>query len=347
MKRKVFELNADATQMSHTDSPVALITGITGQDGSYLTELLLEKGYQVHGLVRRQSSTVRRRLEHLYADPSIYGQRLHLHYADLDDATTIRRILTGLEPDELYHLAGQSHVGTSFEIPESTCESTAMGTLRLLEILRDLPHRPRLLQASSSEIFGRPTDSPQNEQTPQRPVTPYGVAKAFATNMVGVYRDSFGFFACNAICYNHESPRRGESFVTRKITRGVAAIHRGETDHIKLGNLDIERDWGYAPEYVEGMWRMLQHDTPGDYVLATGRSHRLESFLEAAFAVVDRDYRDYVRTDPRFVRPAEVFRLVGDPSKAARELDWRAKTGLPELARIMVEHDLQQTVRVS
>lgn len=335
-------MNTDATQPPKAAGAVALITGITGQDGSYLTELLLAKDYQVHGLVRRQSSTVRRRLEHLYADPSIYGQRLHLHYADLDDATTIRRILTRLEPDEVYHLAGQSHVGTSFDIPESTCESTAMGTLRLLEILRDLRHRPRLLQASSSEIFGRPVESPQNEQTPQRPVTPYGVAKAFATNMVGVYRDSFGFFACNAICYNHESPRRGESFVTRKISRGVAAIYRGEIDHIKLGNLDIERDWGYAPEYVEGMWRMLQHDTPGDYVLATGRSHRLKSFLEAAFAVIDRDYRDYVRIDPRFVRPAEVVRLVGDPSKAARELEWHAETGLPELARIMVEHDLKQ-----
>lgn len=335
-------LNTDATQPARADGAVALITGITGQDGSYLTELLLEKGYQVHGLVRRQSSTVRRRLDHLYADPSIYGQRLHLHYADLDDATTIRRILSSVEPDEIYHLAGQSHVGTSFEIPESTCESTAMGTLRLLEILRDLPRRPRLLQASSSEIFGRPAQSPQNEHTPQCPVTPYGVAKAFATSMVGVYRDSFGFFACNAICYNHESPRRGESFVTRKISRGVAAIHRGEIDFIKLGNLDIQRDWGYAPEYVEGMWRMLQHDTPSDFVLATGRSHSLEAFLKAAFDVVGRDYREHVRTDPRFVRPAEVFRLVGDPSKANKELDWRAKTQLPELARIMVEHDLRQ-----
>jgi GDPmannose 4,6-dehydratase len=334
-------LNAQPATASDADATVALITGITGQDGSYLTELLLEKGYQVHGLVRRQSSTVRRRLEHLYADPQIYGQRLHLHYADLDDATSIRRILTKVQPDEIYHLAGQSHVGTSFEIPESTCESTAMGTLRLLEILRDLPKCPRLLQASSSEIFGRPVDAPQNELTAQCPATPYGVAKAFATNMVGVYRDSFGFFACNAICYNHESPRRGESFVTRKISRGVAAIHRGEADHLSLGNLDIERDWGYAPEYVEAMWRILQHDTPGDYVLATGHAHSLASFLEAAFAVIDRDHRDYVRTDPRFVRPAEVFRLVGDPRKAKQELGWQAQIELPELAEIMVRHDLE------
>ncbi|WP_153559393.1 GDP-mannose 4,6-dehydratase [Roseimaritima sediminicola] len=318
----------------------ALITGITGQDGSYLTELLLDKGYEVHGLVRRQSSTKRRRLDHLFANPEIYGRRLHLHYADLDDPTTIRRILVAVEPDELYHLAGQSHVGVSFEIPESTCDTTAMGTLRLLEIIRDLPHRPRLLQTSSSEIFGRPESAPQCEATPHRPVTPYGVAKAFATDMVRVYRESFDFFACNAICYNHESPRRGESFVTRKISRGVAAIARGETDHLVLGSLDAQRDWGYAPEYVAGMWRMLQHDTPGDYVLATGRSHSLRDFLEAAFAVVGRDYEAHIQTDPRFVRPAEVHRLVGDPRKAAEHLGWKAETDLEELARIMVQHDL-------
>lgn len=319
----------------------ALITGITGQDGSYLTELLLEKGYDVHGLVRRHSSTKRRRLDHLFADRNIYGRRLHLHYADLDDPTTIRRVLTSVEPDELYHLAGQSHVGASFEIPESTCDTTAMGTLRLLEIVRDLPKRPRIVQTSSSEIFGRPDTTPQSEATAHRPVTPYGVAKTFATDMVRVYRESFGFFACNAICYNHESPRRGESFVTRKISRGVAAIARGETDHLTLGSLDARRDWGYAPEYVLGMWQMLQHDEPDDYVLATGKSHSLQEFLQAAFAVVGRDYQDHIRTDPRFVRPAEVHQLVGDPRKAAANLGWQAQTELKDLARIMVEHDLQ------
>lgn len=320
--------------------PRALITGITGQDGSYLSELLLKKGYEVHGLVRRQSSTVRRRLEHLYADPAIYGSRLQLHYADLEDPTTIRRIVTAVEPDEMYHLAGQSHVGVSFEIPESTCETTAIGTLRLLEIIRDLAKKPKLVHISSSEIFGRPDVVPQNELTPHRPVTPYGVAKAFATDMVRVYRESFGFFACNAICYNHESPRRGESFVTRKITRAVAAIHRGETDHLLLGSLEGRRDWGYAPEYVEAMWRMLQHDEPGDYVLATGRECSVRDFLQSAFDVVGLDYRTYVRSDPRFMRPAEVNRLVGDPSKAAAVLGWKAATDAIALARIMVEHDL-------
>jgi len=322
-------------------APTALITGITGQDGSYLTEQLLSKGYQVHGLVRRQSSTKRLRLDHLYANEEIYERQLYLHYADLNDATTMRRVLMTVKPDELYHLAGQSHVGASFDIPESTCETTAMATLRLLEIIRDLPQRPRLLHISSSEIFGRPATAPQNELSPRQPVTPYGVAKAFATDMVRIYRESFDFFACNAICYNHESPRRGESFVTRKISRAVAAIERGETDHLTLGSLDAHRDWGYAPEYVEGMWKMLQHDQPGDYVLATGRSHSLRDFLEAAFAVVGRDYQDYVRTDPRFVRPAEVHTLVGDPRKAEQTLDWKARTSLAELARIMVEHDLQ------
>lgn len=321
--------------------PTALITGITGQDGSYLTELLLEKGYQVHGLVRRQSSTKRLRLDHLYVNHDIYEQQLFLHYADLNDPTTMRRVLTAVQPDELYHLAGQSHVGASFEIPESTCQTTAMGTLRLLEMIRDLPQRPRIVQASSSEIFGSPTAFPQNEQTTQRPVTPYGVAKTFATNMVRVYRESFDFFACNAICYNHESPRRGESFVTRKISRGVAAIARGEQTHLTLGNLDIYRDWGYAPEYVQGMWQMLQHDRPDDYVLATGQSRSLKDFLKAAFEVIDRPYEPYIKTDPRFVRPAEVHRLVGDSSKAEATLGWKSQTSLQQLARIMVEHDLQ------
>ncbi|TWT76554.1 GDP-mannose 4,6-dehydratase [Planctomycetes bacterium CA13] len=320
----------------------ALITGITGQDGSYLTELLLEKGCTVHGLVRRTSITQRTRLDHLFHNPAIYNKQLFLHYADLDDTTTIRRVFLSALPDEVYHLAGQSHVGASFEIPETTCQFTAMGTLKLLEILRDLEKRPRLLHISSSEVFGRPDQSPQDELTPMRPVTPYGIAKTFATQMVSLYRESFGLFACNAICYNHESPRRGESFVTRKITRAVAAISLGIEDHLTLGSLDAERDWGYAPDYVEGMWRMLQHDTADDFVLATGTINRVEDFLYAAFSSMDLDWRDYVRQDQAFVRPSEVQRLVGNPAKAQRVLGWQARTTLPELARRMVDHDVKK-----
>ncbi|MGV3482792.1 MAG: GDP-mannose 4,6-dehydratase [Planctomycetaceae bacterium] len=323
------------------NTPSALITGVTGQDGSYLAELLLAKGYVVHGLVRRSSNTVRNRLDHLTKDPSIYGERFFLHYADLDDATTIRRLLVKVAPHEVYHLAGQSHVGISFDIPESTCEFTAMGTLRLLEILRDLPQAPKFLHVGSSELFGRPTESPQNEDTPFRPVTPYGVAKAFATRMVQVYRDSHHLFACNAICYNHESPRRGQSFVTRKITSGVAAIKAGKGDHLSLGSLEGRRDWGYAPEYVEAMWMMMQHPTADDFVLATGQDHSIAEFLDAAFGSVGLDWKPYVRTDARFVRPAEVQRLVGDASKAQRLLGWKPKTTFKELVNIMVQHDLE------
>src|SRR6056297_3325581 len=321
--------------------PTALITGITGQDGSYLTELLLDKDYTVHGIVRRSSSTVRTRLDRLFHDTGIYNQRLFLHYADLDDATTIRRILIKSQPDELYHLAGQSHVGASFEIPETTCQFTAMGTLKLLEILRDLEKQPKFLHVSSSEIFGRPEQWPQSESTPMRPVTPYGVAKAFATQMVTLYRESFGLYACNAICYNHESPRRGESFVTRKITRAAAAISLGLQDHVMLGSLDARRDWGYAAEYVDAMWRMLQQPHADDYILATGELNSIETFLDAAFAAVELDWRNYIRRDERYVRRAEVARLCGDPSKAERQLDWKATTRLPELAQIMVRHDVQ------
>ncbi len=323
-------------------SRVAFITGITGQDGSYLAERLLQEGDVVHGIVRRSSTTRRRRLDRLFFDKDVYDHRLFLHYADLDDVTTIRRILLKTEPDELYHLAGQSHVGASFEIPETTCQFTAMGTLKLLEILRDLPKRPRLLHISSSEIFGRPERSPQNETTAMRPVTPYGVAKAFATQMVTLYRESFGLFACNAICYNHESPRRGESFVTRKISRAAAAISLGMQDHLSLGSLDSQRDWGYAPEYVDAMWRMLQQPSADDYVLATGKLHSIEQFLDAAFGAVDLDWRQYVRRDGRYMRPAEVARLCGDPSKASQRLDWQAVTQLPELAENMVREDLQR-----
>ncbi|MGB0598587.1 MAG: GDP-mannose 4,6-dehydratase [Rubripirellula sp.] len=321
--------------------PTALITGITGQDGSYLTDFLLRQGYIVHGLVRRNSSISRSRLEPLFQDKQIYEQRLFLHYADLDDATTIRRILLKTMPDEMYHLAGQSHVGLSFEIPESTCQFTAMGTLKLLEIIRDLEKQPRFLHISSSEIFGRPNRWPQAEESPMQPVTPYGIAKAFATQMVRLYRDSFGCYACNAICYNHESPRRGESFVTRKISRAAAAISLGQQDKVALGSLDAKRDWGYAPEYVDAMWRMLQQPEPDDFVLATGETHRVRDFLEAAFQSVNLDWRDHVEQDSRYIRPSDVGHLIGDSNKALTKLNWRAETRLPELASIMVRSDLE------
>ena len=319
--------------------PTALITGITGQDGSYLADLLLEKGYVVHGIVRRTSSIQRTRIDHLFNDKNVYDKKLFLHYADLDDTTTIRRILLRTRPDELYHLAGQTHVGASFDIPETTCQFTAMGTLKLLEIVRDLEVQPRFLHISSSEIFGRPDASPQNEITPMRPVTPYGIAKAFATQMVALYRESFGVFASNAICYNHESPRRGESFVTRKITRAAAAISLGLQDKLLLGSLDGRRDWGYAPEYVDAMWRMMQHDKADDFVLATGTQYSVRDFLAAAFDAAELNWQDHIGQDERYMRPAEVSRLVGDASKAEQHLNWKAATKLPELARQMVMND--------
>ena len=321
--------------------PSAMLTGITGQDGSYLAEQLLSRNYEVHGLVRRTSSTQRERLDSLFKNDQVYEKRLFLHYAELDDATTIRRILVKIQPDEFYHLAGQSHVGTSFEIPETTCQFAAMGTLKLLEIVRDLSKQPRFLHISSSEIFGRPEVTPQNEQTPMCPVTPYGVAKTFATNMVRLYRDSFGLFACNAICYNHESERRGESFVTRKITKAAAAISLGLQKKLKLGSLDGRRDWGYAPDYTDAMWRMLQQPEPEDYVLATGAAHSIRDFLSAAFEAVELDWREYVEQDPRYMRPAEVTHLVGNASKAESKLGWKAATTLNDLAERMVRHDLQ------
>jgi GDPmannose 4,6-dehydratase len=315
----------------------AFITGITGQDGSYLTELLLAKGYAVHGLVRRASNTARLRLDHLTSDPQVYGEKLFLHYADLDDVTTVRRLLQKTQPDELYHLAGQSHVGISFDIPESTCEFTAMGTLRLLEILRDMNPRPRFLHASSSEVFGRPSIVPQDENTPYNPVTPYGVAKTFATNIVRVYRDSHDFFCCNAICYNHESPRRGESFVTRKIAKAAVAIAQQKQDKLRLGNIDAQRDWGYAPEYVDAMWRILQQPSADDFVIATGKQHTVRDFLEACFQHKGLRWQDYVEFDPRFMRPSDVANLVGNPGKAFAVLGWQAHNSIAEIARLMVE----------
>lgn len=320
----------------------ALITGITGQDGSYLTEFLLEKGYEVHGIVRRSSSLERSRLRHLYVDQTIYNERLYLHYADLSDPTTIRRIVSRVQPDEFYHLAGQSHVGLSFEIPESTSNLSAMGTLRIIEILRDQPDPPRFLHASSREIFGTPTVSPQDEATPVNPNSPYGCAKAFATQMTRIYRESHGFYFCNAICYNHESPRRPENFVTRKVTLSAARIKAGLQDKLQLGDLDAARDWGFAGDFVDAMWRMLQQDVPDDFILATGRLHTIRDLLDTAFSRVELDWKQFVETDDRFCRPADACRTVGDYGKAERLLDWKPTVSFESLVHMMVDADLEK-----
>jgi GDPmannose 4,6-dehydratase len=325
----------------------AVITGITGQDGSYLTELLLGKGYEVHGIVRRSSTLQRPRLDQQVHDQDIYGKRLFLHYSDLTDTTSLRRILNRIKPDEFYHLAGQSHVGLSFEIPESTCELTAMGTLRILEILRDLTPSPRFLHASSREIFGTPISSPQNEDTPINPNSPYGAAKAFANQIVKIYRDSLGLFACNAICYNHESPRRAENFVTRKITIAAAKIKLGLQKDLILGNIDSSRDWGYAPEFVDAMWRMLQQSKPQDYILATGTTHTVREFIQFAFRHVGLDWQMYYRHDPRFQRPIEPQNLRGDSNLARTELGWIPTTSIEQLASIMVQADLEALTQSS
>lgn len=320
----------------------ALITGITGQDGSYLTEFLLAKGYEVHGVVRRTSSLTRSRLVHLYLDPAIYGKRLFLHYADLDDPTTMRRVLVKACPQEVYHLAGQSHVGLSFEIPESTCEMTAMGTLRLLEMIRDLPNPPRLFHASSSEIFGQPDEMPQHEETAMRPVSPYGCAKAFATRMVSIYRTTHGLFACNGIMYNHESPRRGENFVTRKICRAAAMIKLGHQKDLQLGDTSALRDWGYAPDYILGMWLTLNHSQAEDFVFATGQLHSVQEVVETAFATAELDWKQYVGHAQSMMRPAESIRLVGNASKAKQLLGWKAKTQFRDLITLMTRHELNE-----
>ncbi len=318
----------------------ALITGITGQDGSYLAELLLAKGYTVHGVVRRTSNLLRSRIEHLRRDETIYAKHLFLHYGDLSDATTLRRIFSEVQPDEVYHLAGQSHVGLSFEIPESTCEEIAMATLRLLEIARDQRDSVKFYHASSSEIFGSATESPQTETTPLRPSSPYGCAKAFATQLARVYRDSYGLFVCNGILYNHESPRRGENFVTRKIARAVARIARGLDHELVLGSLESRRDWGRAQDYVAAMWLMLQHDKPDDYIVATGETHSVGDFVEAAFAVVNLPWQKYVKRNPAFDRPVDPARLVGSPEKIRRMLGWKPAGTFAELVREMVESEL-------
>jgi GDPmannose 4,6-dehydratase len=337
----------------------AIITGITGQDGSYLTELLLEKGYTVYGIVRRASMFNRSRIEHLRVDSSIYGQRLFLEYADLHDATTLRRLIKRIRPDELYHLAGQSHVGLSFEIPESTCDDVARGTLGLLEICRDQEHPIRVYHASSSEVFGKPDTVPQTESTAFRPQSPYGCAKAFATDLCRVYREAYGMFVCSGIAYNHESPRRGENFVTRKITAAAARIKSGKQACLWLGNLSANRDWGYAKEYVEGMWRMLQRDKPDDFILATGEVTSVRGFVCAAFESLGmavhfegngadevgrngHSAEPVIRVDPRYFRPTDPDQLVGRPGRALAELGWKAHTTSAALAALMTQADLQQ-----
>jgi GDPmannose 4,6-dehydratase len=324
-----------------SNEKIALITGITGQDGSYLTELLLQKGYAVHGIVRRTSNLLRSRIEHLRRDPKIYGKTLFLHYGDLSDTTTLRRIFREVGPGELYHLAGQSHVGLSFELPESTCDEVAMATLRLLEIVRDQSPGVKFYHASTSEIFGNASESPQTEETPMRPTSPYGCAKAFATQLARVYRQSYGMFVCNGILYNHESPRRGENFVTRKIARSVARIARGLDVDLVLGNLESKRDWGRTQDYVAAMWLMLQHEKPDDYVVATGEAHSVRDFVEAAFAVVDLPWEKYVKQDRAFDRPIEPARLVGRADKIQKTLGWKPSGSFEQLVREMVQAEVE------
>jgi GDPmannose 4,6-dehydratase len=319
----------------------ALITGITGQDGSYLAELLLSKGYEVHGIIRRASTFNTGRIDHLYHDPHIQDVRLFLHYGDLSDSVNLVKLLYELKPDEIYHLGAQSHVRVSFDIPEYTADITGIGTIRILEAIRETGVRPRFYQASSSEMFGKAAEVPQRETTPFHPRSPYGVAKVFAYWATVNYRESYGLFAANGILFNHESPRRGETFVTRKISRAVAFIKAGLQDKLYLGNLDAKRDWGYAPEYVEATWRMLQQDQPDDYVIATGETHTVREFCELAFGHVGLDWQKYVATDPRYLRPAEVDLLLGDASKAKRVLGWEPKTRFKELVRLMVDADVQ------
>lgn len=324
----------------------ALITGITGQDGSYLAEFLLERGYSVHGLVRRTSSLERSRLRHLYSNPEIYGKRLHLHYGDLEQPITFWRVLQRVNPDEIYHLAGQSHVGLSFDMAETTTDSVAMGTLRILEILREHGGPVRLFHATSSEIFGRPVTSPQDESTPLNPTNPYGAAKAFATHMIRIYREKFGLFLTNGILYNHESPRRGENFVTRKICRTAAAIKLGQATELKLGDTSARRDWGDARDYVQGMWLTLQQPVSDDFVFATGVLHSVQDVLEVAFAEVGLDWRNHVRRDERLVRAPEAATLVGDSTKV-RRLGWAPKTDFRALIQWMVSAELESLSRHS
>jgi len=319
----------------------ALITGITGQDGSYLAELLLAKGYEVYGIIRRSSSFNTGRIDHLYQDPHD-NPRLKLIYGDLLDSSVLSKILRTIKPDEVYNLAAQSHVRVSFDIPEYTADSVALGTLRLLEAIRHENLKTKFYQASSSEMFGKVLSVPQNEDTPFNPRSPYACAKVFAHHIAKTYRDAYGMFICSGILFNHESPRRGETFVTKKITKAVARIKLGKQQHLYLGNLEAKRDWGYAPEYVEAMWRMLQHNEPDDYVIATGETHSVQEFVEEAFSSVGLNWKDHVKIDPKYFRPAEVDLLLGDYSKAKKKLGWEPKMTFKQLVKIMVEADLAE-----
>ncbi len=318
----------------------ALITGITGQDGSYLAEFLLEKGYEVHGLIRRSSTFNTERIDHLYIDPHDPKARLFLHYGDITDSGQLTNLIYNIQPDEIYHLAAQSHVRVSFDMPEFTGDVTAIGTTRLLEAIRRSGIKTRFYQASSSEMFGD-APPPQNEETAFRPRSPYAAAKVYAYWMVKNYREGYGMFAVNGILFNHESPRRGETFVTRKITRAAARIKLGLQDKLHLGNLDAKRDWGYAKEYVEAMWLMLQREEPEDFVIATGETHSVKEFLEKAFDLLGMDWNKYVVIDSRYFRPKEVDFLLGDPAKAGDKLKWQPKVNFGQLVKIMVESDME------
>jgi GDPmannose 4,6-dehydratase len=319
----------------------ALITGITGQDGSYLAELLLSKGYEVHGIIRRASTFNTGRLDPIYQDPHASGKRLFLHYGDLSDASALSRLMLQVQPDEVYNLAAQSHVRVSFDAPEYTTDITGTGAIRLLEAIREAGVKPRYYQASSSEMYGMVQEVPQKETTPFYPRSPYGCAKVYAYWITVNYRESYGMHASNGILFNHESPRRGETFVTRKITRAVAHIKAGLQQKLYLGNLDAKRDWGYAKEYVEAMWLMMQQDTPDDYVIATNETHSVREFLEVAFSHVGLDWKKYVELDARYNRPAEVDLLIGDYSKAKKKLGWEPKTKFEALTKLMVDADVE------
>ena len=326
----------------------ALITGITGQDGSYLAELLLEKGYEVHGIIRRASSFNTERIDHLYQDPHLKGTRLFLHYGDVTDSSQISSLLYDTQPEEIYHLAAQSHVRVSFDTPEYTGDVTGLGTVRILEAMRKVGLKgAKFYQASSSEMYGKVREVPQTETTPFYPRSPYACAKAYAFHLTVNYRESYGMHASNGILFNHESPRRGETFVTRKITRAATRIKLGLQDKLYLGNLDARRDWGYAPDYVDAMWRMLQHGGGDDFVVATNETHSVREFVEETFALLDLDWKEHVDYDERYERPTEVDLLIGDPGKAKKLLDWEPTVTFKDLVRIMVESDLNIARRES
>jgi len=341
---------------------IALITGITGQDGSYLCELLLKKGYEVHGMIRRSSSFNTGRIDHLFNDPNIYNTKLFLHYGDLTDSSNLNRLLEKIHPDEIYNLGAQSHVQVSFEVPEYTADVDAMGALRFLDAIKETGLKTKFYQASTSELYGKVAESPQNENTPFYPRSPYAVAKLYGYWIIVNYREAYNLFACNGILFNHESPRRGETFVTRKITRAATRIKCGIQKSLSLGNLDSKRDWGFAPEYVEGMWRMLQIDTPEDFVLATGETHTIRDFADLAFRELDMELEwrgvgeqehaidiktgeTRVKINPRYYRPTEVDLLLGDPSKAKDKLGWIPETKFSELVKIMTKADLEKVQR--